>query len=193
MSCLGDELESMCKGAVKDVFIAVPFIKRPALSRLLQVISLGIKITVVVRFRSEDLACGVTDFEIVSLLLARENTEVFMHQALHAKIFRVDECAMIGSANLTSRALGWCAVPNIELLMKQPATTPCIAAIEQQLRGTSVRLTAELAEIVRAAIPDVSERRYEEILEVEKTWIPECPRPDLMWDVYSTGDAKTMI
>jgi hypothetical protein len=192
MSCLGDELEALCKQASGDVFIAAPFIKSYALERLLSAIPFGVKTTVIVRFLPGDLASGVTDFEIVSRLWGRENTEVYMHQAIHAKLYRIDGWAMIGSANVTARALGWCAAPNIELLIKQPASHEAIFAVEQLLRATSVRLTSEVAEMILAAMPAIP-KTFEETPTDDRIWIPGCPRPELLWMVYSTGDASTLI
>lgn len=39
-----------------------------------------------------------------------------LHPSLHAKFYRIDDVVLIGSANLTSSAMGWSQQPNLEIL-----------------------------------------------------------------------------
>ena len=41
-----------------------------------------------------------------------------LHPSLHAKFYRIDDVVLIGSANLTSSAMGWSEQPNLEILCR---------------------------------------------------------------------------
>ncbi len=78
---------------------------------------------------------------------------------VHAKLFRFDDVALVGSANLTAAALGWSANPNLELLIEVPARAPEVAVLEASLARDAVPASAEIAAAVERAaalLPTVS-------------------------------------
>ena len=191
---LGDELLSACQSAKTEVVLAAPFIKLRALQRLISVIAPQVPVTVIVRFLPTDLAAGVTDFEIVEYLRKRENTQLRGHSVIHAKLYRIDDRVMIGSANLSDRALGWHYKPNLELLLEVHSGNAIVREIEKRILRTSYPLTAEIASAVFAAAQRLSPPASPEGTETaeaagnERLWIPACMRPQILWEVQKHGD-----
>ncbi len=58
---------------------------------------------------------GASDAECRSLVIDRGGS-FRLHPSLHAKFYRIDDVVLIGSANLTSSAMGWSSQPNLEIL-----------------------------------------------------------------------------
>ena len=69
----------------------------------------------VTRWTPHDLAVGASDAECRNLVMDIGGS-FRLHPSLHAKYYRFDDAVLIGSANLTSSALGWTAHPNFEIL-----------------------------------------------------------------------------
>ena len=113
----GVQLETLCERAQKDLLLVAPFIKVGALERLLQTVSLDVQITCVTRWRIDEIAQGVSDLAVWTVLRDRPNAGLFLHPDLHAKYYRTDRNVLVGSANLTNLALGWSRRPNLELLV----------------------------------------------------------------------------
>lgn len=189
----GDKLIALCKEAKNSVFFAAPFIKIGALKRLVEIIPTETPLVVVTRFLPSDLASGVTDYEIVEFLQLRHETTLFAHPVLHAKLYIIDSIALIGSANLTGRALGWNNLPNLELLLELPSEDSRIQDAQFHIRTTSYLLTKEIAEDVLSASRqldtklDISNYETDNLTE-SINWIPECRRPEILYNVYSTDD-----
>ena len=194
---LGDRLLTICKDAINDVFLAAPFIKSDVIKRILGIIPDDVNLTVVVRFRPADIAARVTDFAIVDEVTKRPNTTLRAHPSLHAKIYRVDHRVLIGSANLTNSALGWCSTPNVETLVELQVNNDEISATEALIRQSSYELTPEIAEEIIKETPS-QDHILDDIAEpaLQPIWIPKCRRPDILWSVYLRGeapDAKTSV
>ena len=92
-----------------------PYIKADALSRVLATISAEASLTCVTKWDPHDLAVGASDVECRSLVIGSGGS-FRLHPSLHAKFYRIDNVVLIGSANLTSSALGWTEQPNLEIL-----------------------------------------------------------------------------
>lgn len=193
MPLLGEQLQRLCEGAKTDVFLVAPFIKQGALFRIVNSIPETVRLIVVVRFLPEDLASGVTDFEIVDYLWKRPRTTILFQPALHAKLYRVDDLAMIGSANLTGRALGWSQAPNIELLLEVPGDHPVVQDVERRLRSTAIVLTPEIASSIQAAMPaPPPPDTLGDLQSVQTIWIPSCLRPEFLWQIYEQGTVSNV-
>jgi len=193
---LGPELIAMLESARQEVLIVAPFIKRHALGRILESIPDGVSVTVFTRFLASDIAAGVTDKEIVSDIHEHPQAKIFMHPALHAKLYRADEGALVGSANVTGKALGWSNRPNLELLVRLNRSEHAeLKRFELFLQETSLPLTDELAEAIaaNASAIEVSAADPEELFEGDLEggmWIPECVRPEILWEVREEDDAN---
>ena len=110
----GDLLEGSCAGAQR-LILAAPYIKAGALARILASIDPAASLICITRWNPHDLAVGASDIECRTVV--KEFGGSFMlHPTLHAKYYQLDDVVLIGSANLTSSAMGWSLQPNLEIL-----------------------------------------------------------------------------
>ena len=104
----------MCSGGQR-IFFGAPYIKAEALTRVLASIDTTPSLICVTRWNPQDLAAGVSDAECRTIV--KEFGGSFrLHPSLHAKYYRIDDVVLIGSANLTSAAMGWASQSNLEIL-----------------------------------------------------------------------------
>ena len=128
----GDLLISLCKGA-QHLVIAAPYIKVDALAKVLADISPTASLICVTRWNPHDLAAGVSDTECRALVIERSGS-FRLHPSLHAKYYRIDSVVLIGSANLTSAAMGWSPHPNLEILCRSGENFDACAFQQELLR-----------------------------------------------------------
>jgi hypothetical protein len=112
----GDALNRLCAGA-QDLIIAVPYIKADALTIALSHLNLEASLTCVTRWNPQDIAAGASDTECRTIVLQRGGS-FRLHPSLHAKYYRAGDSVLIGSANLTSPAMGWSLQSNLEILCR---------------------------------------------------------------------------
>ena len=118
---LGTRFLAMCASVERELVLCAPFIKTGVIIRALEAVPTPTTIEVFTRWRPDEVAAGVCDTAILSLVEDRGGT-VHLCDRLHAKYVRADAEAWVGSANLTAAALGWSATPNLELMLTVPAT-----------------------------------------------------------------------
>ena len=87
---------------MKDIFSVVPE---------------DVHISCVTRWRPNEIKMGVSDLQIWDLFKNRPNSDLYLINNLHAKLYKSDEECLIGSSNLTLKALGWTKNHNLEILM----------------------------------------------------------------------------
>ena len=104
-------------GKARSVVIAAPYIKANALNLLLSKAEPLVSIICVTRWRPDDLVAGVSDIDCRALITERDGS-FKIHSSLHAKYYRFDDTVFVGSANLTSSAMGWTSQPNLEILCR---------------------------------------------------------------------------
>lgn len=199
----GERLLDLCRGATQTVVIVAPFIKDHVLARVCKVLPPTVySLTCVTRWFPEEVAAGVSDLEIFDRLSARPGSHLLLHPHLHAKLYRVDRRCLIGSANLTGRALGWSSPPNIELLVELDAETPELAALEAQLLEAAVPVTAAMRDAVKAAADKLkAENRVPQFASIEtdstgpspQFWLPTCATPDRLWNVYANHEPWQLV
>ena len=107
-------------GKARYVVIAAPYIKEGALGSLLSTSRDLTSIVCVTRWRPDDLVVGVSDLGCRALVTERGGS-FRLHSSLHAKYYRSDDTVFVGSANLTSSAMGWTPQPNLEILCRAGA------------------------------------------------------------------------
>ena len=112
----GKVLNSLCLGA-HNLFIAAPYIKADALSKVLAGVSPAASLVCITRWSPHDLAAGASDPECRTIVTERRGS-FRLHPSLHAKYYRIDNVVLIGSANLTASAMGWSPQPNLEILCR---------------------------------------------------------------------------
>lgn len=112
----GDMLSSICSGA-QHLIIAAPYIKADALTKVLANVSPAASLICITRWNLHDFAAGVSDIECRTIVTERGGS-FRLHPSLHAKYYRIDDVILVGSANLTSSAMGWAPHSNLEILCR---------------------------------------------------------------------------
>lgn len=194
----------LIRAANDRVVIAAPYIKSPTLRRLLDAVPETVsECACVTRWLPEDIASGVCDLEILDDIAGARGGRLLVHPHLHAKYYSNGRDSLVGSANLTARGLGWHTPSNVELLVALPVEFAGLAEWEHSLLSSAVQATEELRERIRrqadALKEDEAPRRLPEVeddtaTEAERTlWVPQCPTPDRLWQVYRGRGADTMV
>lgn len=112
----GDMLSSVCSGA-QHLIIAAPYIKADALTKVLADVNSAASLICITRWNLHDFAAGVSDTECRTIVTERGGS-FRLHPSLHAKYYRIDDVILVGSANLTSSAMGWAPHSNLEILCR---------------------------------------------------------------------------
>lgn len=196
----GSQLEALCSQAQDEVILVAPFIKAPALARLLSHIPDNNKLRCVTRWRPEEVIAGVSDLAVWSLLEKRSRTSLWLRTDLHAKYYRVDHQCLVGSANITATALGWIDRINLELLVPLPAENPQLLAFEKELFAGSVQVNQTIFEQMQQAVQLLKEQYTEnpppeilselqnpessEELIANDAWIPTLRNPEDLYPAY---------
>ena len=188
---LGGLVAEVFQRAASVVFICAPFVKEDPLRRLLDPLDSSVSILLFTRWRPDEVAAGVSDTGVLPLIKARGGA-VHLCERLHAKLFRADGRALVGSANLTEAGLGWSVNPNLELLLEVPAETPAVVALEAELTSCSVPATEEIAAEVERVAALLPSRRVEiEALAAptspSSSWHPLLREPADLFVAYSKG------
>ena len=93
------------------------FFTKPAAEWLIKHREFTINDCLLVRALPDDFISGSCSFNALKLML-RQNVNVKMSTALHAKIYAFDDCVYAGSANLTARGLALVDQHNQEIGLK---------------------------------------------------------------------------
>jgi hypothetical protein len=203
----GEDLLELCAQATNAVVLVAPFIKSAALERVLDAIPTGITaIRCITRWRPEEIAAGASDVEIFDLLQLRPGARLFIHPLLHAKFFRADGRCLIGSSNLTQRALGWATPANFELVLETPFDTHGLRDFERLLFTTSFEASEQLKkEMIAAAEVMRASGNHPKLLSEEglgndnstafpaNGWLPLCTRPDRLYQIYASQDIDRIV
>lgn len=194
----------LMRSATDEVLVVAPYIKVKTLQKLISAVPDTVsRLTCVTRWLPEDIASGVCDLEIFDLIKNRPGGSLRIYPHLHAKYYRTSSVAMIGSANISARALGWFSPPNIELLVQLPVDLPGLPEWEQHLLDSTLPVTVELrdqiaeeAALLKATNAVTFVPEVEKILpeaDTPELWFPECPVPDRLWEVYKGAGIDTMV
>lgn len=199
----GDGLTELIRNATSRVIVVAPYIKSQTLRRLLDAVpDTASECICVTRWLPEDVASGACDLEILDDIAQVPGGRLLVHPHLHAKYYSNGVQTLIGSANLTARGLGWHTPSNIELLVTLPAAFEGLAEWERALLSSSVEATEQLrqrilrqAEILEQAgslspVPEVEDGAEAEEMTL---WIPKCPTPERLWQVYRGRGMDTMV
>lgn len=189
--------------ANERVVIAAPYIKSPTLRRLLDAVPGSVSECVcITRWLPEDIASGVCDLEIFDDLGRMSGGHLLVHPHLHAKYYSNGQEALVGSANLTARGLGWHTPSNVELLVTLPADFAGLVEWQDALVNSAVLATTELRDRLHARANELKKAQaVHRAPEIEDAagdaytalWVPQCPTPDRLWQVYRGRGADTMV
>lgn len=184
----GDRLIEHVSRASEQVLLCSPFIKVGVLKRLLASITPTASVKVITRWHAEEIAAGVSDLGVFDLVAARPGATLLLLDNLHAKLYLADHAVLAGSANLTATALGWCAEPNVELLLDLSAADEavrfCLERLVSARLATAVErdaLQAIVDGLTRAPLPDA--RTVDE--ELASLWLPRLGAPQRLFGAYT--------
>lgn len=192
--------------AGREVLLVAPFIKQPTLKRVADSIAPDVALICVTRWDPTEILAGVSDLGVWDVITARRAATLRVRVGLHAKLYRADQQCLIGSANLTNKALGWSRQPNLELLIPVDASAE-IQQFEQDLMASSVTVGLDLyigmkkaVEALRAAgaVPPSTEVLAEaiDLRDGADTdllhWLPSCRSPDRLFDAYQGRDDRML-
>lgn len=193
----GLQLEALCTQADYEVLLVAPFIKSSALDRLLSNIDRNIKFRCVTRWRPDEISAGVSDLDVWLLIKDRPDSTLWLRSDLHAKYYRGDQRALVGSANLTNTALGWSQQPNLELLI----SSDVLEDFEQELFTGSIVVDDALYMHVKKVvdefygneIPNLERTEFAlEVLDEDdipklplETWLPMLRHPKNLYIAYA--------
>ncbi len=169
----GTELSDLCAEANQEVLLVAPFIKASALERLLDLISPDVSLKCITRWFPEEIVAGVSDLEVWNLIQNRVNSSLWLRPNLHAKYYRADNRCLVGSANLTGKALGWSDCPNLELLVTLSADEPTVKTFEAELLKACTSVTEDLFEQMSLTVQLLAEQAPNAIATLSRVEIPE--------------------
>lgn len=196
----GEALIALCQEAKKEVLLVSPFIKVNSLKRVLASIPKEVEtITIVTRWIPSEVALGVSDLEVFDILIKRANATLLLHPCLHAKYYRADDQSLAGSANITAKGLGWCSMPNIEILTGVSPEDSDIKALENMLKNQAIIATESIRDAVQEAADRI--RKEVELLEeppqtviaLNHMWLPTCIKPEYLYKIYSGQGTSSLI
>jgi hypothetical protein len=168
--------------------LCAPFVKAAVLRRLLAATPDKVSVTVVTRWRPEEVAAGVSDLEVYDVVRDRLGAELKLIDRLHAKLYLADALGLVGSANLTATALGWCDAPNLEILMPVAWDEPSLKDCMLEIEGARVATEAE-RERIAAAAAAMKVPRTREGAEVDEDragmWLPRLAAPARLYQAYA--------
>jgi hypothetical protein len=192
---LGEKLLIAARDAQHDITLIAPFIKVDALTKVLDNVNASIPLRIITRWIPAEIAAGICDLEIFDILQGRSNSELFVHPFLHAKLFRFDDVAFFGSANLTRKALGWAAPANVELLHAPKDMLNELKTFEVELMASVIRVDevyrdfmCKLVEKAKSQPIAIAELFDAETHQVEYSWLPKCRTPEWLWLVYTNPE-----
>ncbi len=163
---IGATLERLCSESRCELLLVAPFIKASSLGRLLRDIAEGVNLSVVTRWKPNEICAGVSDLETFDVV--RENQgQLFLRQDLHAKYYRGDDHILIGSANVTAAALGWLERSNLELLVTVTPSEGEVGDFERSLWPGTVLVDRSILDMMRSAVKQCISQ---EILKPESDW-----------------------
>ena len=150
----GDVLSSLCSDAQK-LIIAAPYIKASALFRVLSDISSTASLICITRWNPQDLVVGASDLECRTII-NQLGGSFRLRQSLHAKYYHIDDVVLVGSANLTSSAMGWSPQSNLEILCR-PGDDFDADSFERSLLDESREISDDEFEYWKALTKDISQ------------------------------------
>lgn len=199
-----DAVVELIENASDRLIIVAPYIKSATIRRLFASVPGAVaELTCITRWLPEDIASGVCDLEIYDDIMSVPGGRLLVHPHLHAKYYSNGRQTLVGSANLTSRGLGWYTPANVEILVTLPADFPGLANWESMLLESAIEATEQLRQQLRIQADQLKQAgslHHSPEVEAETgepdritLWVPHCPVPERLWEVYCGGGADTMV
>ena len=196
----GERVKALVNGAQTQVVLCAPFIKERVFATLLSVIPATVSVRVVTRWRAAEVAAGISDLSVFDVANERARTEVFLLDALHAKLFVADERCLVGSANLTAAALGWRPDSNLEILVSAERSDPDVSLLLERLAHATPATFQIRAEVEKEAealknlsFEDAQDVDPEMIDDITLPWLPRCAAPEKLFQFYQAPQDRSAI
>lgn len=201
----GQKLLNFCSGAKGRLLLVSPFIKVEALKRILSAIPQEVDdLICVTRWHPDDIYAKVSDLEVFDLLQDRIGGKLYIHPYLHAKYFGSGRKCLVGSANITSKALGWSNPCNLEILVEEDRAS--FIDFETLLLNSATEATENLKKEIERIVNNMEKMNVKFSIEencthfgtspnnVEtKIWTPLCTRPELLFQIYFEYNIAKLI
>lgn len=182
------QLSDLLAGAEREVVLVAPFMKQEVVGAALEAVPSSVRdITLVTRWSAAEIAAGASDLAVLDLVAARPGARLLLRHDLHAKIYLVDQRCLVGSANLTGRATGRTADPNLELLVEVPADDPGVARVLAEALGGSVAATHAMAATIEEQADQLAARATslpDDARSPAGGWLPVSRAPNRLFGVY---------
>lgn len=174
-----------------ELFLVAPFTNAEAIGTLLKNCSTNDKVTLVTRWRIEDITSGVSDVEVYALL-KKYQARMFVNSRLHAKYYRKGNQALVGSANLTHNGFSIGKMGNLELLIKVDVEESGYSKFESELVENSILvddiLYEKMSKLQTEVLP-ILKKKEDISAQAENSfssgyWWPQTRDPESLWEKY---------
>jgi hypothetical protein len=174
-----------------DLFLVSPFTNSSAIEELLRKVPKHEELTLVTRWRMEDIASGVSDVEVYPLIRSFEG-RFFVSNRLHAKYFRKGNQALVGSSNLTHNGFSLGRIGNIEALVPIDISEEESTTFEAHLLKNSILVDDSMYEKM-SKIQSEFHLEFKEIDDGSNPtsfelgnvfWWPRTRNPEILWETY---------
>ena len=179
----GGRIRDLFENAAHQVSVVAPFIKVDALKSLIEVIPEDMHLRCVTRWLPREVAAGVSDPEILSLLDERGNFTLSLVDRLHAKLYIAGPRCLAGSANVTLAGLGEIDERNIEVLVETTIENPGIAATLEEISQAERPATPRMAQTVRRLADNLA-NAISSTVDLGIPWFPISRRPEYAYEFY---------
>ena len=194
MSAPGEKILELLRTECDEYLICAPFIKVAPLKALLSCIpgTEGAMVAVYTRWFAAEVAAGVTDLEVFELCAGRPGTTLYLVDSLHAKLYRADEHCLVGSANVTDKALGWVYPSNTELILEASSKDTPIVSLENRLRIERRVASAAERDKIRLKVGELGTIYFSDAQNAldnhraTSRWLPKCRKPELVFRIYQS-------
>lgn len=151
-SDFSSRLSESIEGCRVVLLLSSAFIKLDALKTISENISSGVDVSVVCRWKKQDVLVGASDLEVYKY--CRDSGWKFgIDKNFHGKLYIVDEAEIfLGSANLTGSGLGFTSAPNYEFGTVFPAAVADMKKIGSFLESEVTWLNDELYDAMCADV-----------------------------------------
>jgi len=193
-SSVFETIEKLLGDARKSVLMVSPFITLQLFEKLLKKIDNDVEVTLITRFRPDEIAKRLNSLDLFGIMRERSRGELRLSYHLHAKYYRADNVAVLGSGNLTHNGLNTHPRGNHEIMILVDTGFSGISQFEKKISSRSTVPTEEeisdLREVVEG-LASISLNRKLEIVpplrsRIDDTpeWIPTCESPSSIFSVY---------
>lgn len=196
----GERIKDLVRGAKTEVILCAPFIKAKVIAIILEAAPQAVPVRIVTRWRPAEVAAGLSDLEVFDIANERPHTELGLLHSLHAKLYLADDDSLVGSANLTASALGWCQDSNLEILLPARRSDPDVARLLERLSTATpatFQIRAEIEEQAAAlgtpALDESREIPRDDAGRLAAPWLPRCAAPDKLFAVYQTPETTIVV